>query len=69
MTTFKFLDKRNGMGEVIRKILSLMTISVGGWIIFDKVRKWLQSIDAYGQYSIIIAIILLYIGMVIIDLE
>jgi len=66
--TFKILRKLK-KNDVLMKILSILTISVGGWIIYDKARTWLMSFSWYEQYWWLLAIGLLYLGLVFMDLD
>lgn len=64
-----FSIKGRGLKEVGQKVLSIGTISVGSWIIFDKIRYMLRQTELYDQYGVLVAIFLLYIGLVILDIE
>ncbi len=65
----KFNFGNNGFGEVLKRVLSIATISVGGWFFYDKIRTWLSTVPQFEKYWWLIALGLLYIGLVIIDLE
>jgi len=65
----KKLGRKNGFGEVLKKVLSIATISVGGWFFYDKIRDWISTISGFDQWWWIFALGLLYIGLVIMDLE
>lgn len=64
-----FSIKGSDLKEVMIKVGSIMTISVGSWIIFDKVRTWMESMAIYKEYSLLLAILLLFLGLVILDFD
>ena len=55
--------------EVGTKVLSIATISVGSWFFYDKFREWIGSMNGFDQYWWLIAGGLLYLGLVIFDLD
>ena len=55
--------------EVVKKMVFIVTITLGGWIIFDSVRGWLVEQSWYGSYGWLFALGLLWFGMVFLDLE
>lgn len=55
--------------EVVQKTLSILTITIGGWIIFDKAREWLLTMAVYDKYWYLFAIGLLWLGLIIFDVE
>jgi len=65
----KLSIKKIKKNEIIQKTLSILTISIGGWIIFDKVRNWLTSFGWYDKYWYLLAIGLLWLGLVFFDIE
>ena len=55
--------------DLLVKVMSILTISVGSWMIYDKARTWLMNLSWYEQYWWALALGLLYVGLVIFDLD
>lgn len=64
-----FAIRNKDFKEVSKKVLSIATISVGSWFLYDNFRTWISTMPGFDQWWWLIALGLLYLGLVILDLD